>query len=213
MSGILVDLRRDQRDLRIELLIEIVEDPSVERDAGQLHLDEDRDQRQFKFAVELVQDVILGQLRQQEVGQAEGDVGVGGGVLACFLGGDVDHRFLIASLADQVLDRGHLDAEFAQGERFEADVGLVQHEGGDHRVVVETAHVDPVAAQHFHIELGIVQQFGNERVLEHWPERRLDQLVIELGLVAAMSDRDVAALTCFVRQGVAGDLAVDRVGG
>ena len=70
--------------------------------------------RQLELAVELVEDVVLGQLRQQEVGQSEGDVSVGGGVLASFLGRDIDHRELVTALADQVLDRRHLDAEFAQ---------------------------------------------------------------------------------------------------
>ena len=75
---------------------------------------------------------------------------------------------MVASLADQVFDRRHLDAELAQGERLEADVRLVEHEGGDHGVVVQAAQVDAVALEHLDVELGVVQQLGNGRVLQYW---------------------------------------------
>ena len=91
VSGVLVNLRRDRLDFAVELLVEVFEDVGVERDAGQFHVDEDRDQRQFELAVELAQRVVLIEFGQQQVGQSEGDVGVGGGVLTCFLGGNIDH--------------------------------------------------------------------------------------------------------------------------
>ena len=91
MPGVLVNLGRDRLDFAVELLIEVVQDAGVERDAGQLHVDEDRNEREFELSVELVQHIVLGQLRQQQIGQAERDVGVGGGVLAGFLRGDIDH--------------------------------------------------------------------------------------------------------------------------
>ena len=120
---------------------------------------------------------------------------------------------MFATLADQVFDRRHLDAELAQCQRLEPDVRLVEHEGGDHRVIVQTAQVDAVPTQHFHVELGVVQQLGDERVLQHRAQGGLDQLVVELRFVAAMPDRDVTALAFFIGERVAGDFAIDGVGG
>ena len=157
VAGVLVDLGRGGLDLAVERGVELFEPTGVEGHAGQFHLDEQGDQGQLQFPVEGGERLILLQLGNQHGGEAEGHVGVGGGVGARLRGRDIKHRLLLAALADQFLDWGHVDAEARLGEGLEPDLGLGEQIGDEHRVVFEAAQLDAVAGEDLGVELGVVQ--------------------------------------------------------
>ena len=111
VPGVFVDLGGEALDFVIQAGVQLFELGGVERDAGELHLDQHIDQRQFEVAVERGERFVLLELRNQDCGQAQRHVGVGGRVGPGFGGGHFEHRFLLAALADQRLDRSHFDAQ------------------------------------------------------------------------------------------------------
>ncbi|MNZ61040.1 hypothetical protein D3C78_791220 [compost metagenome] len=122
------------------------------------------------------------QLLPQGLVQAQGHVGVLGGVGAGLLEGDLVEGQLLGALAGDVLEADGAVAEVLQRQAVHvvAGRGGVQHVGFQHGVEGHAAHLDAVAGEDVDVVLGVLADLGPGRVFQQRLERGQHRVAIEL---------------------------------
>ncbi|CAM5321889.1 hypothetical protein RLIN73S_06475 [Rhodanobacter lindaniclasticus] len=147
--------------------------------------------------------------------QAQGDVGILGGVAAGGIQVHLRERDLLRALAGHLFVLHRLIAEILLRQRVHvvARGGGVPHVGLQHRVVPEPLHGDAVVRQDVDVVLRVLAQLGPRRVLEDRLQRGQHGIAIELrrhaGVVVA--ERDVAGPARLHREAEADDVRAHRV--
>jgi hypothetical protein len=145
----------------------------VDRHAVGLHAFEHRHQRHLDLAVHARQAGLRGQLRRQFAVQAQGDVGVLGGVGGGFLERHLREGNLLRALAGHVLVADGRIAQVTRGQRIHV-VALpagVEHEALQHGVLGVAAHRHAVAAEDVKVVLAVLADLGSLRVFEDRAQR------------------------------------------
>ncbi len=98
--------------------------------------------------------------------QAQGDVGVLGGIRAGLLDGDLVEGQLLGALAGNVLEADGAAAEVLERQTVHvvASGGGVQHVGFEHGVESHAAHLDAVVHQHVHVVFAVLADLGLGRI-------------------------------------------------
>src|SRR5690606_23048029 len=100
--------------------------------------------------------------------QAQGDVGVLGGVGCGLLQGDLVEGQLFRALAGDVLEAGGACAQVLQCQAVHIVTGGggVQDVGFEHAVKGHAAHFDAIVGQYVDVVLGVLCQLGSGGVLQ-----------------------------------------------
>ena len=144
----------------------------VDQHAEVLHVEQHRHERLFDLLVQRLEPGQLLELRPQRAVQPQRHVGVLGGVFGGLLQRHLVERQLLRAFAGDVLVVDRLDAEVTQRGRVEVVPRgrAVQHIGLEHRVVADSAQLDPVVAQHVRVVLQVVAELRPPGVLEQRPQ-------------------------------------------
>ena len=147
--------------------------------------------------------------------QAQGDVGVFGGVMRRIVDRDLRERDRLRALAGHVLVLHGLVAKMTLRQRIHVvprDAGI-QHEALQHRVVGIALHLDAVATQHVQVVLAVLAEFPLRRIGQQRAQcveyRRARQLHRRTGIV--VRQRDVAGLAGFDAEADADQVGAQRI--
>ena len=158
------------------------------------------------------------QLREQRLVQAQGHVGVFGGIRASLVQSDLVEGQLLGALAGDVLelDRGVLQVLLGQAVHVMTGGRGVEHVGLEHGVEGHAAHgdaavlvaVEGAVGEDVHVELGVLADLELVRVFQQRLERPQHRIAVQLlrrvGVV--MGQRDVRSFISLHREGNANQL-------
>ena len=192
-----VRLPFDFQHAQAELLPLPLQQRGVDQHAVPFHAEEDLHHRHLDVAVKRFQPRFLGEARGERPVQAQGDVGILGGVFGGALDVDLVEADAAGALAGDlvVLDGG--DAEVAQRHRIHV-VALVGFDdvGREHRVVGDAFEAQPVIGEHVHVVLQVLAELGVARRFQ--PGLQLRQCLVESQLLrhagVAVGERQVGGL-------------------
>ena len=187
---------------------EFFEEGGVDHDAVEFHVGEDLDEGHFEVVEERF--VLLGgEFGLEDVGEAEGDVGVFGGVLGGAGEGDVGEGDGGFAGADEVGDGGATELEVIGGKGVHAvgEAGGVDDVGGDHGIEGEAGEGDAEEAEGVEVVFEVLAGFFDGGVVEKGGEFLADEVGVE-GVFDGTFDGDVEA-----GAGVGGEGDAAEVGG
>jgi len=202
-----------------EFAREAGEDLPVDRDAALLHAGEDGDERALERLVD-GEHVFGDEAGFQCAPEAEGDVGIFGGVISGLVEGDAGKADEILAGAGDFGKRDGLVTEMALGERIHAVRAAtgIEHIGDQHRVV-QGGDGNAVTGENEPVIFHVLTNFENGGIFQQGFEAREDlregQLAGEQGraaekiarALAAMAERDIAR---FARR--SGERNADEIG-
>ena len=199
LGGVDIELAADERvdillalpETRADLLGEIMQVGDVDGDPGALHVHEHGDERHLDFPKQRVLPLV-GDLWGKQVGEHPGRLDIAAGVLGDLLGGNDVHRQLLAAVADQRLDLGHLHPEASERQILEAERRLAEEIGGDHRVELEPPDREAGTLEHLQVVLAVVGDRAVRGVGEDRAQHPAD-IVERHAAEAGVGDRDVGA--------------------
>ena len=181
---------------------------AIDQHAFALHVGDDADQRAVHGFVD-GGDALARQARLQPFPQAEGHVGVFGGIARGFIERRLVECDLRLTRADQLLDRDRRVAEMQLGQLVHAVIVLAgfEHEGEQHRVV-DRADGDAVAREDRDVVLDVLPDLEDGRVFEH----RLQQLdrCPHVDLRGRLAGEQVGVLRAVRQRNVAGEAGGER---
>ncbi len=136
--------------------------------------------------------------------QAQGHVGVFGGVGAGLFQCDLIKGQLLAALAGDVFELDGALAQILEREAVHvvAGSGGIEHIGFEHGIEGDALHADIVMGQHIDVVLGVLRDLGLVRIFQIGLERRQHRVAVELigNAHIAVGDRDIGGFVGFDRQ-------------
>ena len=168
----------------------------VEQHAGHLHVRQHGQQRPLDGRVELVEPC-CGQLRRQQVVEADRGVDIGAAVGSGLVDRHLVDGDLLAPATDELGQLGHRPLEPRVGQRLQPEgaAGGVEQPRHEQRVVDRSLYRQPVTAQHGQVVLGVVRDLGQRRVGKEWLQFGDNLAPVELR-ARCVRHRDVG---CFAR--------------
>ena len=124
--------------------------------------------------------------------QAQGGLGICGGIGSRLCDRHLRHRALVLARADQFLDVGHALAQPGAGQVLQSQVARtgIEHPFGHHRVEGQWCHADAVARQHDEIVFQVMPDFGDAGIRQRTAQGGNDLFERQLR-PGVVPDRDV----------------------
>ncbi len=193
----------------------LAEQLCIDQRAVALDARQHRHQRHLDLGQHPEQRWRLFQLAEQGLVQAQGDVGVLGGIRAGLFDGDLVEGQLLGALAGDVLEADGAAAEVLERQAVHvvAGGGGVQHVGFEHGVEGHAAHPDAVVHQHVHVVFAVLADLGLGRILQQRLERAEHGIQLELLRHAhvGMAQRHVSRLARLDGKGHTDQLGALRI--
>ncbi len=186
---------------------------AVDQHAARLHAGQHVDQRDFQLFVDFLHARVLADFRPQLAVQRQADLGVFAGIVRG-LGHRhlVEGQLLLAFPGDLFVGRG-LAPQVTRGQRIQvvARGGGVVAVGLEHRVVANAGELQPGAAQHVQVVLGVLRKLRAIGIGQHAGQRG-DRLVsAEFVVLVGVPDRHVERLAGFDRERESDQIGIQRL--